>query len=129
MPSSPTSNSTERCSSGSLAMARSRSRSSRRLPWFGAEVNIGSLSVGPTDDDVDVSAIAYVPAGSVFLGEATPEDSVTELMSGADLKRLRDDAGMKALARSAATGQTHVEVGSRDLFESLEERLAPVIPD
>jgi SpoVK/Ycf46/Vps4 family AAA+-type ATPase len=52
-------------------------------------------------------------------------------MSGADLKRLRDEVGIKALNRGLRqeASPKDIVVSAEDLYESLHERRAALIPD
>jgi transitional endoplasmic reticulum ATPase len=52
-------------------------------------------------------------------------------MSGADLKRLRDEVGIKALGRGLREGTSpkDIVVSAEDFYESLHERRAALIPD
>jgi transitional endoplasmic reticulum ATPase len=66
-------------------------------------------------EDVDLDELARATGG----------------MSGADLKRLRDEVGIKALSRGLRDHGTpsQVEVTVHDFYESLHERKAALIPD
>ena len=56
---------------------------------------------------------------------------VSEGMSGADLKRLRDEVGIKALSRGLRDDESpeSVAIGMDDFYASLHERKAALIPD
>ena len=67
-------------------------------------------------DDVDLEELARATDG----------------MTGADLKRMRDEVGIKALSRGLQGGDrapSHIEVNAQDFYETLHERRAALIPD
>jgi SpoVK/Ycf46/Vps4 family AAA+-type ATPase len=55
----------------------------------------------------------------------------TDGLSGADLKRLRDEVGMKALSRGLQQGKSpgSLTIAVSDFYESLQERRTAVIPE
>ena len=64
-------------------------------------------------------------AGDVDFEELT---RATDGMSGADLKRLRDEAGLTALERLGNEDSTDLQITADDVFRSLDEQRVHLIP-